>query len=357
VRSQPTAAIVAAPAADNTPFLPRFVISSTIPDNGDLNPYGVAFVPKGFPANGAITPGDLLVSNFNASSNVKGNGTTVVKLSLDDDVALPVPVGTSGADTFFRSPRQVGLTAALGVLKGGFVLVGNAPTMAGRVGTMSQGSIQIVDRYGKLVGTLIDSIFLDSPWGLTINDQGGKAQVFVSNVLSGTVSRLDLAVGASNVTVLHKTAIAMGYGHRPDPTALVLGPAGLAYDTSADVLYVASTADNTIFAVPQAGKAVSFVIKGTPIFASPDHLRGPLGLAYAPNGHLLTANGDAVNADPTRPSRIVEFTSSGEFVGESNIDPYVHAAFGLATYLSNDRGFNFAAANGNTNSVAVVRTR
>jgi hypothetical protein len=30
-------------------FLPRLVTSSTIPANGDLNPYGVAFVPQGFP--------------------------------------------------------------------------------------------------------------------------------------------------------------------------------------------------------------------------------------------------------------------------------------------------------------------
>jgi hypothetical protein len=52
---------------------------------------------------------------------------------------------------------------------------------------------------------LNDSIFLDSPWDLAINDNGNQAQVFVSNVLSGTVSRLDLAVGQSNVTVLHKT--------------------------------------------------------------------------------------------------------------------------------------------------------
>jgi hypothetical protein len=81
--------------------------------------------------------------------------------------------------------------------------------------------------------------------------------VFVSNVLSGTVSRLDLAVGQSNVTVLHKTVIAMGYAHRFDPAALVLGPTGLAYDKATDILCVASTADNKIFAVSHAGKTTS----------------------------------------------------------------------------------------------------
>jgi hypothetical protein len=33
-------------------FIPRILVSSTIPGNGDLNPYGVAFVPPGFPAGG-----------------------------------------------------------------------------------------------------------------------------------------------------------------------------------------------------------------------------------------------------------------------------------------------------------------
>jgi len=153
--------------------------------------------------------------------------------------------------------------------------------------------LQVINRHGKLVQVLNDGVFLDSPWDLAINDNGSQAQVFVSNVLGGTVSRLDLAVGPSNITVLHKTEIAVGYAHQPNAAALVVGPTGLAYDKTTDILYVASTADNTIFAVPKAGKAASFVTKGTPIFAGAQ-LRGPLALVFAPNGNLLTANGDAV---------------------------------------------------------------
>src|SRR6267143_1970531 len=111
-------------------------------------------------------------------------------------------------------------------------------------------------------------------------------------------------------------------------------------DKTTDILYVASTADNTIFAVPKAGKAASFVTKGTPIFAGAQ-LRGPLALVFAPNGNLLTANGDAVNGDPTHPSEIVEFTKSGEFVREFNIDAGQGGAFGIATVLSGSAPFNF----------------
>ena len=337
-------------------FLPRLVVSSTIPSNGDLNPYGVAFVPRGFPEDGTIKPGDVLVSNFNNLNNLQGTGTTIIDLTPNGVVAPPVTPGTAGNATTFFTSHLAGLSTALGVLRKGYIIVGNLPTTDGTSNTVSQGSLQVVDRQGNLVNTLNDGAFLDSPWDLTINDDGDTAQVFVSNVLSGTVSRLDLAVGASNVSVLHRTEIAVGYAHRPDSTALELGPTGLAYDQLSDVLYVASTADNQIFAVPHAGHAVSFVTQGVSVFASP-HLRGPLALVFAPNGHLLTANGDAVNADPTHPSEIVEFTKSGEFVREYNVDPAQGGAFGIATVLSGRPRFNFSAVDDVPNTISVTFLR
>jgi hypothetical protein len=334
------------------PFLPRLVVSSTIPANGDLNPYGVAFVPQGFPGGGSIAPGDVLISNFNDINNVQGIGTTVVKLTPNGKVAPSVAPGSSGnAVTFFTS-KPTGLSTALGVLRGGFVIVGNVPTTDGTFNTIGPGSLQVINRNGKLVKVLNDSVFLDSPWDLTINDDGYQAQLFVSNVVSGTVSRLDLAVGPTDVTVLRETRIAVGYTVQPNAGAVILGPTGLAYDKTTDVLYVASTADNKIFAVPHAGKAVFPVTRGTPVFANP-HLRGPLALVFAPNGNLLTANGDAVNGDPTHPSEIVEFTKSGEFVREFNVDASQGGAFGIATVLSGYPPFNFAAVDDVPNVISV----
>ena len=343
---------MAADAEDVEAFLPRLIVSSTIPTNGDLNPYGVAFVPQNFPRGGPLAPGDVLISNFNNFNNLQGTGTTIVKLTPNGTIVPSVAPGSRGnAATFFTS-KLAGLTTALGVLQGGFVLVGNVPTTDGTIKTISQGALQVIDRHGKLLNTLLNGTFLDSPWDLAINDNGTQAQVFVSNVLSGTVSRLDLAVGPSNVTVLHMTQIAIGYAHQPNAAALVLGPTGLAYDKAADVLYVASTADNTIFAVPRAGTFASLVTKGTPIFAS-QVLRGPLGLAFAANGNLLTSNGDAVNGDPTHPSEIIEFTKSGEFVRQFNVDASQGGAFGIATVLSSSPPFNFAAVDDVPNVISV----
>jgi len=341
-----------ASAWEQFPFIPRLIVSSTIPGDGDLNPYGLAFVPDGFPAGGTIKTGDVLVSNFNNNGNLQGTGTTIVKLTPNGTVAPSVPPGSNGNATTFFTSTPTGLSTALGVLQRGFVLVGNVPTTDGTFTTIANGSLQVIDRHGNFLESLVDPNFIDSPWDLTINDRGATAQVFVSNVLTGMVSRLDLAVSSSKVTVLNKTQIATGYAHRSDPVALVLGPTGLAYDQQTDILYVASTEDNAIFAVSHAGRATGPVVKGTVFFSDP-HLRGPLALVFAPNGNLLTANGDAINADPTHPSEIIEFTKLAKFVREFNVDAGTGGAFGIATVLSSEPGFNLVVVDDNANDISV----
>ncbi len=88
---------------------------------------------------------------------------------------------------------------------------------------------------------------------------------------------------------------------------------------------------------------------------SDQHLRGPLALVFSPIGTLLTANGDAVNGDPAHPSEIVEFTPTGVFIREFNIEATQGGAFGLATAttVGVPLVFNFAAVDDITNSVLV----
>jgi len=347
-------AISATQAWEAGAFIPQLLISSTIPGNGDLNPYGIAFVPPGFPSGGAVNAGDVLVANFNASSNLQGTGTTIIQYTPSGAIVPSVPAGTDGnAQTFFHSPLN-GLTTALGVLKRGFVIVGNVPTTDGTIGTIANGALQVLDRNGKLLATWVDGTFLDSPWDLTIDDNGDHALLFVSNVLSGTVARLELDVDASKVEVKHKTIIATGYKHEPNGPALVVGPTGLAFDEKSNVLYVASTDDNAIYSIAHAANISSAVHKGALVFSDP-HLAGPLGLAFAPNGDLLTSNGDALaSADPTHPSEIIEFTREGNFVREFNLDAGTGAAFGIATALNQGAKFNVTLVNDATNAVWVA---
>jgi hypothetical protein len=329
-------------------LLPAALNSSTIPANGDVNPYGVAFVPEGFPSGGSIAAGDVLVANFNDSGNVQGTGTTIIRLPSNGPIAPP---GTAAA--FFTS-KLPGLSTALGVLRGGFVVVGNVPTKDGTFATIGRGALQVIDRHGKLVTTWTDSVFLDGPWDLTIDDAGSSAHIFVSNVLSGTVSRLDVSVGSSSVTLEKITTVAGGYSHVPNAGAVVLGPTGLAYDAGTDTLYVASTNDNAIYSVAGAKRRSNAADRGTVVFAN-EHLRGPLALRFAPNGHLLTANGDALNADPLHPSEIVEFTRWGDFVREYNVDASEGGAFGIDTRADEDGGFNFAVVDDVTSNLLTIR--
>ena len=148
-----------------------------------------------------------------------------------------------------------GLSTALGVLKIGFVIVGNVPDVSG---TVEQGSLIIMDKNGNQVGSqLIDPSLLDGPWDLAVVDNGDSALVFVSCVLNGTVTRLNLAVTDTTVTVTSKTQIAWGYAWSFNKAALVVGPTGLAYDGKNGLLYVASTNDNKIFAIPNAAKTTT----------------------------------------------------------------------------------------------------
>jgi DNA-binding beta-propeller fold protein YncE len=340
------AAAHVASAEEHDAFIPRLVNSSTIPANGDLNPYGVAFVPEDFPTGGTLSAGDVLVSNFNDNANTQGKGTTIVKLAPSGTLAPP-----GSAVTFFAS-KLPGLSTALGVLRAGFVIVGNVPTTNGAF-PLGQGALQVIDRHGKLLATWIDPT-LDGPWDLALDDDGSKAHIFVSNVRNGTVSRLDVAVSSGGVTLLKKRTIAHGYTHIPNMAAVVLGPTGLAFDDRNDTLYVASTADNAVYKIANASSTTSSVNRGSLVFAN-SHLRGPLGLRFAPNGHLLAANGDAVNADTAHPSEILEFTKSGEFVAEYNVDAGQGGAFGIDTVVREDAPFNYAVVDDNTNSLSVYR--
>jgi hypothetical protein len=301
------------------------------PSPADQNPYGVSIVPSDFAGGGVLKPGDTLVANFNGPTNIQGTGTTIVRIT---------PAGV--VSTFFTS-KLPGVTTTPVILKSGFVIVGNVPNSDG-MGTVGPGALQVLDKNGNLVETLTDSALLKDPWGLAVNDHGKSFQIFVSNVSgaatatpSGTVTRIDMKLVNGVPAVQDMVQIASGYATRADSGAFVVGPGGLAYDARTETLYVASEAEKvkgvetgTIFAIPEANETFRDHGMGRVVFANATHLHGPVGLALAPNGDLITANSDAVNADPNQPSELVEFTTHGKFVSQFSVDPATGGAFGLA---------------------------
>ena len=124
-------------------------IASTVPGNGDVNPYGVAVVGR---SQGILHRGSVLVSNFNNKANLQGTGTTIVQVS---------PGGSR--TTFARisakhlpgaCPGGIGLTTALSILHGGWVVVGSLPTTDGMAATAKAGCLLVLDRWGHVRETL-----------------------------------------------------------------------------------------------------------------------------------------------------------------------------------------------------------
>ena len=114
---------------------------------------------------------------------------------------------------------------------------------------------------------------------------------------------------------------------QPTSAAPIIGPGGLAYDAKNDTLYVGLDGQQRDFRHQHASKTHSDNGTGALVYQDQAHLRGPIGLALAPNGDLLTTNDDAVNADANQPSELIEFTPEGQFVGELSLDPAPGAAF------------------------------
>jgi len=323
-------------------FLPSPVRSvSTVPPNGDVNPYGVAFVPDNFQTgSGPLRHGDILVSNFNNSANLQGTGTTIVRIP------------TSGSPkVFFQGKTGIGLSTALGVLQYGFVVVGNSPSTDGSSATAGPGSLLVINNHGKLIQTFKNA-WIQGPWDMALVDRGDRAIAFVTNALTGTVSRLDFSVSSNGLKLLNATTIASGYVHRGDPATFFVAPTGLVFNARRDVLYVASTGDNAVFAVRDAADRKSDAGAGSIIYQDDVHLHGALGLAEAPNGHLLVTNNDGINPDPKQPSEIVEFTKEGDFVKQISVDPAQGGSFGLAVDAKRDTAI-FAAVDDVTNTLII----
>ena len=292
-------------------------VTSTVPGNGDVNPYGVAIVPR---TVGSLVADSVLVSNFNNSGNLQGTGTTIDQIDSNGKVkvfaqitAASVPNCTGG----------VGLTTALVALRSGFVIVGSLPTTNGLAATAQAGCLIVLDSNGKPVETLAGN-GINGPWDMTALDLGGAAVLFVANVLNGTVqgggTEVDQGTVLRIVLVfdgnqgapreIARTTIGSGFPERTDPAALVIGPTGvgLGHDGT---LYVADTLGNRIAAIPYAlfrqdsagtGKTVS----------QGGALNGPLGLAIAPGGDILTVN--------SNDGSMVETSPQGEQLVSKNVD-------------------------------------
>ncbi len=324
---------VAQAGAAGPPYLSHFnsvnVIASTVPSNGDQNPYGVANVPSN---TGALVRGDTLVSNFNAASNLQGTGTTIVQVAPTGHVSLFAQINPN----LPGCPGGVGLTTALSVIGNGYVVVGSLPVTDQGNGTPEEGCLIVLNSNGVPVETWAGH-GINGPWDMTARQLFGPvAQLFVTNVLNGTVAangnevdqgtvlRLSVFDPPGRLPVLFATnTIATGLAEELNSSALVLGPTGVALGDNG-TLYVADTVKSRIVAIPFATSRFFPVSGGFPV-SSGGSLSAPLGMTLAPNGDLIAVNGNNGNAVEVDPF-------SGVQVDTKTIDPFDSGGdlFGLA---------------------------
>jgi hypothetical protein len=295
----------------------------------------VAVIPS---TTGKLTKGNILVSNFNASSNHQGTGTTIVEIA-------PGTNQSAGNATVFATisdnncPGGVGLTTALAIVQNSFVVVGSLPTTDGTAATAKSGCLILLDNMGNVVNTFT-SPMINGPWDMTAVDDRDGSVLFVTNVLNetvaaggkvvnrGTVIRIDLDLSKNVPTMREIATIGSGFPERTDAAALVIGPTGLGLGTDG-TLYVADTLNNRVAAIPNAMTRHSSAGIGTTVTQG-GSLFSPLGLAIAPNGDILTVNADDGNIVESTPAgaevAIVNLDSSGTLP----TDPGGGALFGLA---------------------------
>jgi len=86
---------------------------------------------------------------------------------------------------------------------------------------------------------------------------------------------------------------------------------------------------------------------GEAVVTDQAHVHGPLGLALARNGDLISRQGDAISPDPKQPSEVADFTAAGQFVAQFSVDATARSAFGLPLRPLED-GFIFATVDDTT---------
>ena len=333
-------------------------IASTVPRNGDVNPYGVAVVPQ---SNGDLHQGSVLVSNFNNSDNIQGTGSTIVQVTPGGRQSLFAQIGDLGK----ACPGGVGLTTALVALRNGWVIVGSLPTQQVNGNTVISGSgcLIVLDSRGKVRETFTGH-GINGPWDMTALDLGGITELFVTNVLNGTVDAAGATVDGGTVlrlvissgptdspTLLNVTQIGSGFGEHLDPAALVIGPTGVGLGPDG-ILYVADTVANRITAIPDAVFRVTDDGTGKTV-TKKGALNGPLGLAIAPGGDVLTVNSGDGNMVETTPggkqAEVKTVDNQGDPAGAGNLFGLAVKPGADAVYFVDD--FGGSSTNGQTNNL------
>ncbi len=312
----PTTSTVA--GAELATFKAPVSLGSTVdPVEHGGNPYGLTVATQ---TSGLITKGDFIVCNFNdGATNTQGLGTTIVGLH----------------PALGAQPYHIAQSADLQ----GCSSLTSRPA-GSRVATASHvNETVLVSSSGAVTKPFADPFF--EPWSVIYATHNGTEMVYVSNVTTGSIDRIDLNGDAQSSF----TEIATGFSTNQGVPGSISAPAGLTYNAANDTLYVVDTNANRVVALagvsaigldgvavtntgtftgPSAGSA-SVIASGAP-------LNGPISGALLTNGHILVGN----TLDPNGTNLILEISPAQGVIAKMNVDTGAGGAiFGMVAVPTN----------------------
>jgi hypothetical protein len=304
----------AAPAGFLETIHKHSTLTSSVTDNGDLNPYAVVVAPV---SAGKIQKDDVLVDNFNNISNLQGTGTTIVLYRPSTRQTL---LFARLSRTLPQCPGGVGLTTSMTMLKSGWVIVGSTPSTDGTTATKGDGCLIVLDPEGQPVVAWSGAHIVD-PWGnMAVKDDGETATLFISMAGEGLpgpkvidpATKLPVVIKKASVLrvrlniapgkppeIVDETVVGDGFSQRADLDNFLLGPTGEALGPDG-TLYVTDGLDNLIVAIPDALTRKDSAGTGK-VVTQGGLLSWPLAMVMTPQGHLLACNGKdgrVVEVDP-----------------------------------------------------------
>jgi hypothetical protein len=310
----------------------KVTIGSTIPSNGDLNPYGLTVATS---SQGKVKKGDLFVCNFNAKSNIQGTGTTIVSLS---------PTPGSKPNDFAQSGSLLGCAALTATELSS---VTYAASFGKTKGTVTQWS-PTASMTKMLNKNLVH------PWGATWAVASGlytyaANALFVSDASTGSIV---LAASCQGGQCSYPgTVIVKGFAVNHGKPGSILGPSGLTFDPkncvrlsgtkACGTLYVVDGKTNTVVAIHNAlnlrNKNSIIVSANGKSFSGPDGgwakllysgapLNGPISSTVLFNHNLVVGN----TLDPNGKNLLIEISPAGKLLDTVNVDKGAAGAlFGL----------------------------
>ena len=317
------------------------VIGSTVdPGNGDMGPRGLSIVL----ANYKLKKGQLALCNFESSSGVAGDGTTI-------EVFNPKP--GSKPRSFAQNSKLQGCSSTAVTVSNGIYATGDR-----------SGLLVAFDNTGSLKKTYGSPHFeqpfsnVDASCAHAKGFCGYSAEyMFTADAATGSIVSFSINSFGSKKLL----PVISGFDVNGKTGWSTLGPSGMVYDAKKDTLYIADGVDNVVDSFSKASEllvADEIVVKsggtkfsckypsvcGAKVVLSGKPLNLPVAMALLANGNLIVAN--------TGANSLVEMTPSGTVLDTKTIDKKKTAGiFGLVATGKTDSTTSLYYTDVNDNSL------